>query len=84
MDKPKLEENIMIDYIKSKRGFLIPGKQLDITCDLPVACSIYDGIIELNPNISEDDAIKLFKLALMDTCIDEEPKIKTKDEDFNK
>lgn len=83
IQKPTFEESVMADYIKSQKSWIINGKQLNITCPLPIACGIYESIKEANPNITDEDAITLFKLSLIDTYI-EENKTKTEEKDFTK
>lgn len=83
IEKPTFEESVMADYIKSQKSWIINGKQLNITCPLPIACGIYESIKEANPNITDEEALTLFKLSLIDTYI-EENKTKTEEKDFTK
>lgn len=83
IEKPTFEESVMADYIRSQKSWIINGKQLNITCNLPIACGIYESIKEANPNITDEEAIKLFKLSLIDIYIERKEE-ETNDKDFTK
>lgn len=85
VENPTYEETVMVEYLKSIRPRVLAGLELDITCNLPIAEGIYASVKENNPDVPNEEIINLFKIALVSGYIEEEtPKVKTKDEDFDK
>ena len=52
-------DEIQYEYL-SKHNFRIKGQEIDINCGLALAREIYNNIKEENPDITDEEIIKLF------------------------
>ena len=58
------EEKVMKEYLHNTSAIPYENKRFDLVCYLPVARAIYNRILEKNPGIDEQTAIKYFERAL--------------------